>query len=261
MIRSSGNGILEKSLAAHTLVMADKGTKKTREMDELLASLGVKNILGIPIYSGRNTLGMLIVGSRLDEFKNKNDDVELIKVFAKQITIAIESDILNKKTEALAIKDDLTGLYNRNFILDRLEEEIKRAIFYQRPCSFIVFNIDDFKMFREQYGELAAEEAVKRVAKLVRDNIDPICKAARIGGNEFAMLLPEKNKKEASRIAEDLRSKVASTSLSRDRQLNMTVSCGVSENPIDGATSDELYKKALESLKLAKASGKNKIVA
>lgn len=261
IVRQEGNGLLEKSLSDHSLIIADKSVKHSREMADLLLMLDIANMLGIPIYTGKRTLGMLVVGSKLVDMKFKNDDIELIKVFAKQITIAIESDILNKKTEALAIKDDLTGLYNKNFILGRLEEEIKRAIFYQRPCSLIVFNVDGFKSFRDKHGELVSEEVLKKISKILKDSLDPIGKAARIGGDEFAMLLPEKNKRESANIADDVRARVSSTNLLREGQVMLTVSAGVSENPLDGSTGDELFRKAMESLRQAKSSGPDKVVA
>ncbi|MEI6863360.1 MAG: GGDEF domain-containing protein, partial [Candidatus Omnitrophota bacterium] len=157
------------------------------------------------------------------------------------------------------IKDDLTDLYNKTFIMNRLEEEIRRAIFYQRPCSFIAFNIDNFRKFRDTYGELAAEEALKRVAKIIRDNLTPVGKAARIGGDDFAMLLPEKNKKEAVYIAEELRKKIETANLLRQGTASLTVCCGVGENPIDGSTAEEIYKKAVAAVKEAKSLGKNRV--
>lgn len=261
VIKKGGRGILEKVLEEQSMLTLDKSTKRTKEIDDFLDSYRIKNVLAIPLHSGKKNFGLLLIGSRLDDFKFKPDDVDLVKVFAKQMTIAIESDILNKKTEELAIKDDLTDLYNKSFILTRLEEEIKRAIFYQRPCSFIIFNIDNFKNFRDSRGELAAEEVLKRMAKLIRDNATPVGKVARIAGDEFAMLLPEKNKKEATHIAEDVRKKIEGTNLLREGQAVITVSCGVSENPIDGTTGGELLKKATEALAQAKSSGKNKVVA
>ena len=261
VVRKGDRGIFEKTLEEQTLLTLDKSTKRTKEIGDFLDSYGLKNILALPLHSGKRTLGLLLIGNRLDDFKFKTDDIDLVKVFAKQITIAIESDILSKKTEELAIKDDLTDLYNKTFILSRLEEEIKRAIFYQRPCSFIVFNIDNFKKLRDTHGELAAEEVLKRMAKLIRDNSTPVGKVARISGDAFAMLLPEKNKKEAVRIAEDVRQKIEATNLLREGQATITVSGGVSENPIDGTTGDELFKKATGALAQAKSSGKNKIIA
>lgn len=261
VLKSGGHNFLERALDDSSITILDKGTKQSKELEDFKNLYAIKNIIAIPIHSGSKKLGLLIMGNSLDGFKYKDDDIDLTKVFAKQITIAIESDILSKKTEELAIKDDLTGLYNKNYILTRLEEEIKRAIFYQRPCSFIVFNIDGFRTFREKNGEIVAEEALRRVAKVIKDNLGPVGKGARIGGDEFSMLLPEKNKGEASLIAEDVKKKIESTNLAREGQVHLTVSGGVSENPIDGTTSDELFKKAAEALAQAKASGRNKVIA
>lgn len=259
-IRRKGRGMLEKSLEMRSILSIDKAAKPSRDADEILSSFNIKNILAIPVYSGRASFGMLIMGSRVDNYKFKSEDIELAKVFAKQITIAIENDMLNKRTEDLAIKDDLTDLYNKNFILSRLAEEIKRAIFYQRPCSLVVFGIDDFTKFRSEHGELATEEALKKIGKIIKDNLTPVGKAARIGGDEFAILLPEKNKRESFNIAEEIRKKIESSSALNSGRFALTVSAGVGENPLDGVTGDELFKKAMEMLNEARASGKNKVV-
>jgi len=260
IIKRDGKGLLNGALQDRSIIVIDRGVKLSKEAEHFVVSHNLKNILALPIYSGRANLGLLIAGNRIDDFKFKSDEVDLVKIFAKQITIAIESDILSKKTDELEIKDELTGLYNKNYITQRLEDEIKRAIFYQRPCSLVVFNIDNFRAFREIQGEIAAEDIIKRIAKIVKENSIPVGKVARTGGDEFAMILPEKNKKEAVLIAEDIRIKIAGANLIKDGKAIMAVSGGVSENPIDGATTDELFKKAAESLRQAKSLGKNRIV-
>jgi len=261
VIKKDGPGAIERAVQSRSMIVMDKALKVTGEIAALQSDYGLKNALIMPIYSGKQNLGLLLIGNRLEDFRFKNDDIELMKVFAKQMTIAIETDILSKKTETLAIKDELTDLYNKSFILVRLEEEIKRAIFYQRPCSFVIFNIDGFREFRDKHGELAAEETLRRLAKLIRDNMIPVGKAARVEADEFAILLPEKNKKQAAYIAEEIRKKVESTNLLKEGSARLTVSGGVSENPLDGATADELFKKATEALKQAKSEGKNRVVA
>lgn len=260
VIRRGGRGVLERSLNEGMTVMIDKSVRMTPEMEDFKMSYGLRNCLIVPLLSGRRILGLLLVGNRIDAFKFKVDDVDLVKVFAKQITIAIESDFLSKRAETLAIKDDLTDLYNKSYLMMRLEDEIKRAVFYQRPCSLIIVNIDNFAAFRDVNGEIAGEEVIRRMARLVKDNVTPVSKIARVGGDEFAVLLPEKNKREATYIAEEMRKKIAATNLLREGKASLTVSCGVSENPIDGATGEELYKKALASVKQAKSSGRNKVV-
>jgi diguanylate cyclase len=101
---------------------------------------------------------------------------------------------------------------------------------------------------------------MKKMAKLMKDGAAPVGKAARLGGNDFALLLPEKNKKEAASIAEDIRRRAEALSFTKDPSLRVTVSGGVSENPIDGATAEELFKKAVSNLRYAKSLGKNRVV-
>lgn len=259
ILKEDGNGLLEKVMADRSMLVIDESVKPTKAIDGFKEAYGVKNLLAVPICSGRRCMGLLVICTSISDFRYKTDDTDLIKVFAKQITIAIENAMLMDRAEELAIIDELTGLFNKNYILTRLEEEIRRAIFYQRPCSFIVFNIDNFKAFREAKGQIASEEALKRMAKIIKDNTTPVGKAARIAGDEFAILLPEKNKKAACDIAEDVRKKVESSSLAKDGHTSFTVSAGISENPIDGSTREELFKKALEALNIAKSQGKNKV--
>lgn len=261
VIKVNGHGLLEDAIATRSTIVLDKATKITKELATFKIAANISNCVIIPLYSAKRNLGLLLIGTRQDDFKYKIDDTELVKVFAKQMAIAVESDCLARKTNELSITDDLTNLYNKRFLMTRLEEEIKRAIFYQRPCSLVVFGIDNFEKFRNAYGELVAEEALKRLARLIKDNLIPVGKAARVSGDEFAILLPEKNKKEAYHIAEEMKKKLDSANLLRNGNATVMISAGVSENPIDGATGEELFKKASDSLKSARASGKSAIVA
>lgn len=260
-VKQYGKGVLERTIESRSVIKFDSSAKLPKEVEDFGKTCNLKNFLAIPIFSDRVMFGLLIVGNRLSDFKYSTEDMDLVNVFAKHITIAIENDILNKRNEELVTRDDLTGLFNKRYTLSRLEEEIKRAIFYQRPVSFLIINVDNFRKFRESRGELAGEEALKRIAKIVKDNTSPVGKAARTGGDEFAMLLPEKNKREASYIAEEVRKKVEAANVLKEGTANLTVSIGVSENPIDGATSDELFKKAMDAVEQAKTLGRNRVVA
>lgn len=261
VLKKEGQSPLDKVLDTRNTLKIDITTRASKEVDEFRRAYNLRNFLAIPLYSDKTLLGLFVVGNRLADFAYSSDDLDLVSVFAKHVTIAIESDIMNRKNEELITRDDLTGLFNKRYILMRLEEEIKRAIFYQRPCSLIIINLDNFKRFRDTRGELAAEEALKRIAKVVKDNTSPVGKAARLGGDEFGMLLPEKNKREAAYIAEELRKKIEVANVLKDGKATLTASIGVSENPIDGATSDELFKRATDAVNEAKGAGKNKVVS
>jgi len=256
-----GIGLMGKAVRDRTVIVIDHSVKKTKEVDDLLGYLRLKSLLAVPIFAGRKDVGVLVVGSKATDTRFRYDDLELVKVFAKQIVIAVENNILLRKATELAVKDDLTDLYNKTFIVARLEEEIKRAIFYQRPCSFIVFNIDDHKKLRDNQDELVMEEVLKKLARLLRECATPVSKVARIGGDEFAILLPEKNKREATAIAEDVRKNIEACNFANDGSVRFTVSGGVGENPIDGATADEIFKKAREAVARAKSAGKNRVSA
>jgi len=261
VIKKGAHGVLERVIENKKVLQVVDGMKLPNDLDDFKRAHDLKNFIAIPLYSDRMTFGLLLLGNRLSDFSYTSDDIDLAAVFAKHITIAIESCLLEKKNKELAIMDDLTGLYNKRYLLTQLEEEVKRAIFYQRPCAFVVFRIDNFKSFREANGELNSEEALKRIAKVIKDNNVPIGRAARIGGSEFAMLLPEKNKREAAHIAEDVRKKIESVNVLKEGKVRLAVTTGMSENPIDGATSDELFKKAMALLEKHKSPGNNRIAA
>lgn len=220
----------------------------------------LKNTLAIPVYLRKRVAAILGIGNTKTAFSYKKEDVELLDVFAKQITIAIENDLLIQRIEKLEIKDPLTGLYNEVFIRSRLQEEIKRAITCQRPCAFILLNIDNFRKFHHSFGSLQAEATLKKIALLIKSSVSEIDRVARTEDNEFAIVLPEKNKRQAGQIAEEIRKKIEfSFSEESDAHKRLTLSGGVAENPLDGITAEELITKAKELLMVAKAEGRNRI--
>ena len=255
-----GEGILGAALKSGTVVYADAKSKFSKPAEDFKEEYGVKNFAAFPLVSRNKPIGLLFIGNTEEDYEFKDDDLEVINIFAKQAAIAYENDALNKKAKELTIKDDLTDLYNEKYIANRLDEEIKRGILYQRPCSYIMFNVDNFNKFREKNGELATEKALKRIASVLKENVTQIGRAARLSGDEFALLLPEKNKKDAYKVAHEVRKKVESLDFELGRDGRLTISGGVSENPLDGATAKELMNKATESISKAKSQGKNRIV-
>jgi diguanylate cyclase (GGDEF)-like protein len=233
-------------------------------IDLVRESLGIKNIALVPIVVKGALEGVVFIANNKDGFVYKKDVIELLYVFSKQAAIAVENDVLLKKSEALEVKDGLTQLYNAKFIRERLDEEIKRAMTYQRPCSFILFNVDNYKDFCIRHGNMAGESVLKKIAKIITDEITLVDRAGRFDDNEFAIILPERSKKEANNIAKELRQKISNIKpieATTDNELPVfiTVSGSVSENPIDGLSAKELVDKAKDLLKQAKEQGKDKV--
>jgi len=228
--------------------------------DAFYKDFKLHSTLAMPVHLKGEIIGILGIGNKDEGTVYMKDDKELLEVFARQISIAIKNDILAQQLKELEIKDALTGLYNEAFIRNRLEEEIKRAIVYRRPCAYILFNIDNFRQFHDNFGLPQADAALKKVASLIRGSVTEIDRVARVEDNEFAVVLPEKNKRQAQEIAEEIRKKINFTfSKEKDANMKLTVSGGISENPLDGINALELITKAKEALNFAKREGKNRI--
>ena len=230
------------------------GLKKIIEQFEL------ENVIIAPIIISGKLYGILAMGNRETGFIFKPDQKELLRVFAKQATIAVENDLLIKKSQELAILDELTGLYNQKYIYARLDEEIKRALMYQRPCGYLLIDIDEFKAIHEKLGEKRSEDLLKATAEILRSSVTEVDKVARLEVDMFAIVLPEKNKKQSANIAESVRKNIEDR-LSRALKISekISVGVGVSENPIDGSSADDLMQKAEAMLRSAKSLGKNRV--
>ncbi len=253
--------IYNKAFNLNKLLILDKRNLLSDNLTvDFFAKFQMKNCLSMPIFLRNSVKAVLGIANNRENFSYSKDDIELLEIFSKQIAVAIENDILAHRVESLEIKDLLTGLYNKVFICSRLQEEIKRAIVYQRPCAFVIFDIDNFKNYREKFGLINEELALKKIAVLVRDSITEVDRAGRTDDDEFSLILPERNKRQALEIAEEIRKKVQSA-FCKDRNSNscLTFSAGVSENPLDGVEAGQLIAKAKEMLKKAKSNGKNQV--
>jgi diguanylate cyclase (GGDEF)-like protein len=173
----------------------------------------------------------------------------------------VENDTLVRKTKELSVRDEVTNLYNHNYMKSRLGEEIKRALIYQRPCGYILIDVDDFKDFCAAYGGTGADSLLKKISAILQESVMEIDRVGRLRDDKFVVILPEKNKRQSANIAEEIRKKIEDSldkAVKSDKKI--TVSIGVSENPIDGSTAEELMEKAEKLVRNAKSLGKNRVV-
>jgi len=254
----SGQGALGRVCQNSRPLVIDMQRRPKVMEEELVELLQAKNIVALPITCSGKVIGILGAGNNIDNFLFSDDEIELIGVFAKQVAVAIENEMLLRKTEELTVKDELTGLYNESYIRSRLDEEIKRAVSYQRPCSFIVIELNNFGHYRDVSGKTTAEKALKKIAQTLRESTSEIDKIARFSDHQFAVILPERNKQQTSNLAENILKEIRRFSLGKERVdplAALTVSGGISSAPIDGTTSVELINKALYYIEQAKAKG------
>ena len=163
---------------------------------------------------------------------------------------------------AQARRDFLTGLYNRQEFEEAIKREVARAKRYDRKVSLLFFDLDSFKKLNDQFGHLAGDKALQYLAgSMAKDKrIEDI--AARYGGDEFVLLLPDIGKKDALSFAERFREMVASREIPVDGHLlKVTISGGVATCPDDGQSAVRLIQCADKALHVAKRQGKNSISA
>ena len=239
---------------SHNIFIVDKNTAwKPGVLNTLLPIMDAKNLIVVPVVVAGKAIGLLATGNNQEDFIFTDDEKEMLKVFTKQVLIAFENDRLARKTKELAVKDEITGLYNQSYMKSRLNEEIKRAGVYQRPCGYLLIDIDDFKKFYAKNGEYKSAALLKEAGGILKRAVTEIDRVGRLREDKFAVILPERNKRQSANIAEEIRKKI-------EAELKIvTASIGVSENPIDGSTAEELMEKAERLAADAKSLGKNKI--
>ena len=168
--------------------------------------------------------------------------------------------MLYKKVQDLAVHDSLTGLYVQKYFKERLRDEIKRSERSKISSSLIIFDLDNFKTYNDRYGHSAGDIILKHFASLLRKFIEQIDIISRYGGEEFTVLLINKNKKTALKIAEKIRNALKSEPfVFGQEKVHITVSAGVAACPSEGHTEDEILMLVDSRLYKAKKSGKDRV--
>jgi diguanylate cyclase (GGDEF)-like protein len=166
-----------------------------------------------------------------------------------------------QELERLATTDGMTGIYNRRHFLTLADREWNRARRYRRPLSFLMIDIDYFKAINDNFGHQVGDEMIVHLSNLARNCKRDSDVLARIGGEEFALLLPETNLPQAHVVAERLRAAVASNALAASsRLIPATVSIGIAESAASMNSISELMTAADNALYEAKRNGRNRVI-
>lgn len=163
----------------------------------------------------------------------------------------------NLRLHQLSIVDDLTGMYNRRYFAERLEEEISRAARYNYKLACLMIDIDYFKNINDQYGHLIGDIILRDLAEIIRSSIRVVDVAARFGGEEFVVLLPQTNLQGGLSTAEKIRCKTATYPFSCAEDISLTVSIGISCYDQHHPGAIYLLNQADQALYEAKKMGRN----
>lgn len=183
--------------------------------------------------------------------------------FALLIGMAVLGVVVSRRMQAphiLSANDSLTGVFNRRAFEERWESELARARRYGRPISIAVLDIDYFKQFNDRYGHAAGDSALTSVVRVLRGRVRTTDFVGRLGGEEFAVALPETGSVAALEVAEGLRKAVAEKTLiipGSRVPANVTISLGVASWPDHGEEITRLLERADDRMYAAKRDGRN----
>jgi diguanylate cyclase (GGDEF)-like protein len=182
---------------------------------------------------------------------------------AAQAAVALENARLHGIVKRQAITDELTQLSNRRYFMETLETELRRAERFEEPLALVFADLDDFKRVNDDFGHQVGDDVLRAFADVVRRRVREIDLAARLGGEEFAVLLPETDLAGAEALAESLRGAVAALTVEvvgAGKPVRVTASFGVAAYP-QTHSADELMTAADLALYRAKREGKNRVIA
>ncbi len=189
------------------------------------------------------------------------DARDAVAWIAEQALIALENARLHGQVQRQAVTDDLTGLANRRQFLVQLDSEIARSRRSGSPLGIILADLDDFKRVNDTHGHQAGDVALRSFAEILKTMARDVDLAVRLGGEEFAVLLPDTDLAGAAQLAERLRLALESSLIGHPpTQMRVTASFGVSSFPA-AAAAEDLLTDADRRLYDAKRTGKNRVVS
>ncbi len=215
---------------------------------------------GWAVVDSNSTNGTYVNGDLVrDRLLARGDQIKIGDTIVKYLSGSDVEAQYHETIHELAIKDGLTNIHNKRYLMESLEREIPRAARHQRPLSLILFDIDFFKKINDTFGHLAGDYVLKELASLVRQRLRPDDILGRYGGEEFCAVLPETPLVGAGAIAADLRRRVEENPfVFEGERIVVTISVGAAElSPGQDATA--FIKAADEKLYEAKRTGRNRV--
>lgn len=232
----------------------------------LQTSDGTISTLCIPLIAFGETLGLLHFVMDLERDSNLPSAryrEPLVRALADQIGLAIANLKLRENLRFQAIRDPLTGLYNRRFMQETLQHEVQRARLSGASVGVVMIDVDHFKRFNDTFGHLAGDFVLKSIGAHLQEQGEELKLACRYGGEEFALILPAMTVEQVVARAEQLRHHIKNLSLQHGKNSlgKVTISVGVGMYPRDGGEPESLIHAADRALYTAKQAGRDRVVA
>ena len=222
---------------------------------KVISNQPVKSVIIIPLITQNKEFGWFCVFSAREELAGT--EMDFLGLFAKQIEMAITIADLFQAVRDQAVTDALTGLYNRRYFEEALEKEVQRAKRQQQPFSIIGIDLDFLKKINDTHGHFYGDLAIKTIADVLKANARSVDVPARIGGEEFDVLLPGISSDGAMIAAERIRSAIEKTEI--DTIGHITGSLGVATYFEHTDNVEELLELTDQAMYTSKREGRNRV--
>jgi diguanylate cyclase (GGDEF)-like protein len=230
------------------------GSLQSYDGEPTLHERGGRQVVRIALRARGHQIGVVtLIRSARNPFDGQQ--LQLLGLLVDELAIALQNARDYREKLEQAIRDPLTGLYNRRFFFEALEKEVRRCERYGSTASLAFFDVDDFKRINDTHGHVTGDDVLRRIGEIVERIVRPVDSFARIGGEEFALLLPETHQLDALLVAERVRTAIARADILPERRV--TVSGGVASCPQDATAREELERRADAALYWAKRHGKD----
>jgi diguanylate cyclase (GGDEF)-like protein len=217
----------------------------------------------IPIVGRGQILGMLhLRGEALRDNESRAAIDGMIERLVDQLSLSLTNIELREKLENMALRDGLTGLYNRRFLDEMLEHDLAKLKRDGKKAAVMLLDVDHFKRFNDTHGHQAGDEALRRVGATLASAVRASDVVCRYGGEEFLVFLPDCDLPEANAKAEKIRIAISTTTLGLgDRTIQpVTASIGLAMFPETGIARAQLIQMADRALYRAKGAGRNRVI-
>lgn len=228
---------------------------KDDHIKEIVESINSKTCSIVPIHNSNNYFGCVIITS--DREVITDTETNFLTLFANQIELAVTVAGLFEEVKKQAITDPLTGIFNRRYFEDNIVKEAERSLRLKQPFSLISMDLDFLKKINDTYGHQYGDLAIKTIANVLKREARSIDIPARIGGEEFNLLLPGVDSHGAAIAAERIRKSIESQVL--DTIGGITASVGVATFLEHSDRIDELIELADQAMYKAKINGRNQV--
>ena len=249
------------ALTGEPVHIPDVSRDEVYSKGELLQREGFRSLLCLPLMVRGRCIGVVTFYHR-EPHRYTPEELRFLTTFAGTVSIAVDNARLYGEQARLAVTDGLTGLFNHKRFQEGLAAEVGRATRYGHPLSLVLADIDHFKFFNDAHGHQAGDALLRNIASLFKAAARQYDLVARYGGDEFAFLLPQTDKRQATLLAERLCRIVERSSWEGEEAVpggKLTLSLGVASFPDDAGQASELVERTDQALYRAKKLGRNQV--